>query len=240
MSGRDVLIVDDDAEIQELLTWLISQQGWEARSALTVLEADRLIQSRTPDVVVLDLMLPDASGLDALRRWKSAHPGLPVLMLSARGELGERVQGLEMGADDYLPKPFAAIELVARVRALLRRAPPSELTTEPLDSGTELSFPGLKIDLIRREVLADESSVMLTRVEFRLLVALASRPGETLPREALHAAIQPGKYRPLDRTVDVQVLRVRRKLQTAAPGTEWIRTVRGVGYVFLPGSAPTE
>jgi two-component system phosphate regulon response regulator OmpR len=149
-------------------------------------------------------------------------------MFTARGDPLDRVLGLEIGADDYLAKPFEPRELVARVRALLRRQAPGRGDT------ALLRFDGLTIDLLKREVRAGERTVVLTSVEFKLLAALANAPGRALSRAGLCAAVQTGGYRPLDRTVDVQVARLRRKLQDASPGKAWVDTVRGEGYVFVP------
>jgi two-component system phosphate regulon response regulator OmpR len=173
-------------------------------------------------------MLPDANGFDVCRRWRAAHPALGIVMLTARGDPMDRVLGLEIGADDYLPKPFEPRELVARVRALLRRQAPGRVDMP------QLRFDGLLIDLLKREVLAGTRSVVLTSVEYKLLVALARTPGKAWSRSELSEAVQSGGYKPLDRTVDVQVARLRRKLAEAAPGSEWIDTVRGEGYVFVP------
>jgi two-component system phosphate regulon response regulator OmpR len=175
-------------------------------------------------------MLPDANGMDLCRRWRARHPALGLLMLTARGDPIDRVLGLEIGADDYLAKPFDTRELVARVRALLRRQAPGRV------DAALLRFDGLTIDLVKREVLAGPRVVALTSIEFKLLVAMARMPGQPLSRDALNDAVQPGSYRSQDRTVDVQVGRLRRKLREASPGTEWIDTVRGEGYVFVPRS----
>lgn len=156
------------------------------------------------------------------------YPGLGIVMLTARGDPLDRVLGLEIGADDYLPKPFEPRELVARVRALLRRQAPGRA-----DAST-LRFEGLSVDMLKREARAGQSVVALTSVEYKLLVALARVPGQPLSRTELSAAVQQGGYRPLDRTVDVQVARLRRKLAEASPGSEWIATVRSEGYVFVP------
>ena len=149
-------------------------------------------------------------------------------MLTGRGDPLDRVLGLELGADDYLAKPFEPRELVARVRALLRRQTPGR------GDAQWLRFDGLSIDPLRREVQACSGSVTLTSVEFKLLLALARQPGRPLDREALSEAVQAGGYKPQDRTVDVQIARLRRKLREASPGKEWIDTLRGEGYVFVP------
>jgi two-component system phosphate regulon response regulator OmpR len=197
-------------------------------TVLTAGDGERALAQQQPEAVLLDVMLPDANGFDVCRRWRAAHPTLGIVMLTARGDPMDRVLGLEIGADDYLPKPFEPRELVARVRALLRRQAPGRADVP------QLRFQGLVIDLLRREVLAGKQAVLLTSVEYKLLIALARVPGKPLSRTELSDAVQSGGYKPLDRTVDVQVARLRRKLAEAAPGQEWIDTIRGEGYVFVP------
>jgi DNA-binding response OmpR family regulator len=224
-----VLIVDDDAELSAMLEQLLKAEGWTTQAALTAAAAQAAIAHQAPDVVLLDVMLPDANGLDLCRRLHAAHPSLGILMLTARGDPIDRVLGLELGADDYLPKPFEKRELVARLRALLRRkAPAAQLPT------THWRFGPLTVQLMQREVLVDGRTVPLTGIEFKLLVELARQPGEVVSREQLSDAVQAGSYRPLDRTVDVQVGRLRRRLMQATPGPAWIETVRGEGYAFVP------
>lgn len=225
-----VLVVDDDAELSEMVCELLGREGWATHAVLTGADGERALHALRPEVVLLDVMLPDANGYDLCRRWRTALPALGLLMLTARGDPLDRVLGLELGADDYLAKPFEARELVARVRALLRRAAPGRA------DAALLRFAGLAIDLVRREVRADglAEPVGLTSVEYKLLVTLARQPGRALGREELSEAVQTGSYRPQDRTVDVQVARLRRKLREASPGREWIDTVRGEGYVFVP------
>ena len=224
-----ILIVDDDAELSGLVVELLQREGWATHAVLTGGDGERDLAALHPELVLLDVMLPDANGYDLCRRWRAQYPGLGIVMLTARGDPLDRVLGLEIGADDYLPKPFESRELVARVRALLRRAAPGRAES-PL-----IRFDGLVIDLVRREVRVGEQALALTSVEFKLLVALARAPGTALSREALSDAVQAGSYRPQDRTVDVQVARLRRKLQEVQPGgADWIDTVRGEGYVFVP------
>ncbi len=223
-----VLIVDDDAELSAMVATLFEREGWSVHSVLTGADGERALADARPDAVLLDVMLPDANGYELCRRWRAAQPSLGLVMFTARGEPMDRVLGLEIGADDYLAKPFEPRELVARVRALLRRQAPGRA------DAALLRFDGLSIDLLRREVLAEAGAVALTGVEFRLLAALARVPGQTLTREVLSEAVQPGSYKPQDRTVDVQVARLRRKLREASPGKEWIDTARGEGYVFVP------
>jgi DNA-binding response OmpR family regulator len=223
-----VLIVDDDAELSGMVCALFEREGWATHSVLTGGDGERALAEARPDAVLLDVMLPDANGYDLCRRWRAADPALGLLMFTARGDPMDRVLGLEIGADDYLAKPFEPRELVARVRALLRRQAPGR------GDGALLRFEGLTIDLLKREVLADTRAVALTSVEYKLLAALVRTPGQALSREALSDAVQAGSYKPQDRTVDVQVARLRRKLRDASPGKDWIDTVRGEGYLFVP------
>jgi len=237
MNATRILIVDDDAELQGLLVRLLAQEGWTVDSALTAKDGERLLALHRPSVVLLDVMLSDANGLEVCRRWRAQQPDLAILMLSARGDPMDKVLGLEVGADDYLGKPFEKRELVARVRALLRRHRPPEAAALAAPR-TAIVFDGLVIDMTRRTAVVDGNLVELTAIEYKLLLALAGAPGQPQSRDALSGAAQIGNYRPLDRTVDVQVGRLRRKLSAASPGREWICTVRSEGYVFsAPGSA---
>lgn len=223
-----VLIVDDDAELSAMVAELFGREGWAVHAVLTGGDGERALAAQRPDAVLLDVMLPDASGYDLCRRWRAAHPGLGLLMFTARGDPMDRVLGLEIGADDYLAKPFEPRELVARMRALLRRQAPGRA------DAALLRFDGLAIDLLKREVSAAAGTITLTGVEYKLLVTLARAPGQVLSREALSEAVQTGSYKPQDRTVDVQVARLRRKLREASPGKDWVDTLRGEGYVFVP------
>jgi DNA-binding response OmpR family regulator len=229
MSQPVVLIVDDDAELSAMLVRLLQREGWAAGSALSAAQAEQAFAQGLPDVVLLDVMLPDASGMELCRRWRASYPGLGILMLTARGDPFDRVLGLELGADDYLAKPFEKRELVARLRALLRRQAPA--VSAP---ATQWTFGSLTVHLIRREVLVNGLAIPLAGIEFKLLVELARTPGQAVSRQQLSEAVQASAYRPLDRTVDVQVGRLRRRLAAAMPGCDWIETVRGEGYAFVP------
>jgi len=223
-----ILLVDDDVTLSGMLRTLLSREGWSVQAALTGAEGEILLSQAPPDVILLDVMLPDANGLDLCRRWRASNRQLAILMLTAKGEPAERVLGLDTGADDYLAKPFDRRELIARIRALLRRKA-GERTLSP-----GLRFDGLTIDPQLREVRVRDQLVELTSTEFKLLLEFARNPGKSLTREQLNAQIQVGNYRPLDRTVDAQVYRLRRKLMPHGPGRGWIDTVRGEGYVFVP------
>jgi len=229
MSQPSLLLVDDDVELSAMLLRLLQAEGWAVRAAHNAAHAEAELSEALPAVVLLDVMLPDASGMDLCRRWRVAYPSLGILMLTARGDPFDRVLGLELGADDYLAKPFEKRELVARLRALIRRQTPV-----PAQPTTTWSFGPLSINLLRREVLANEQVVTLTGIEFRLLLELIRTPGQAVSREQLSEAVQAGSYRPQDRTVDVQVGRLRRRLSHALPNSDWIETVRGEGYAFVP------
>lgn len=229
-----VLVVEDEPKLAALLADYLRAAGHEAECVADGREALQAWTERHHDLVLLDLMLPDANGLDLCRRWRAAHPALPLLMLTARGDPLDRVLGLELGADDYLAKPFEKRELVARLRALIRRqAPPA---SQP---ATTWSFGPLHVNLLRREVSVSEQVITLTGIEFRLLIELIRTPGQAVSREQLSEAVQAGSYRPQDRTVDVQVGRLRRRLEQAMPGSDWIETIRGEGYAFVPRLAPS-
>jgi len=234
MSKATVLIVDDDAELSSMLVRLMTEEGWSPRAALTAAEAEKALEADMPDVVLLDVMLPDASGMDLCRRWRAAYPVLGILMLTARGDPIDKVLGLELGADDYLSKPFEKRELVARLRSLIRRQ-----TAVAANSPVQWQFGPLVIHLVRREARVHDTVIPLTGIEFKLLTELARVPGRVVTRQQLSDAVQASAYRPLDRTVDVQVGRLRRRLACALPGSEWIDTVRGEGYAFVPrGDSP--
>lgn len=228
-----ILIVEDEKKIAQLLRKGLTAEGFAVDVCLNGDEGFAAAKSTPFDAILLDIMLPGRDGLSILKELRAAQISTPVLLLTARGEVSERIEGLNLGADDYMAKPFSMDELVARLRALLRRkAPAAAIPTTQWDFGT------LTIHLIRREVLVDGRAMALTSTEFRLLVELARQPGASVSREQLSNAVQAGAYRPLDRTVDVQVGRLRRRLAAMAPGQDWIETVRGEGYAFVPRGSP--
>ena len=219
-----ILVVDDDPKIVRLVRTYLEREGFSVVTAAdggTALEA---IRERAPRLIVLDLMLPEIDGLTVARRVRE-DSDIPILMLSARGSVADRVHGIAEGADDYLPKPFSPAELVVRVKAILRRARPAPDRVAPLRLGD------LEIDRERHEVRRRDETLGLTAAEFRLLVALVEAAGRVLSREALldalygHASVES-----LDRTVDVYVGRLREKLGDDPERPRYIATVRGAGY----------
>ncbi len=227
-----VLIVDDERDLTELLEFNLREAGFETRQALSGEEGLRLANERTPDVVLLDLMLPDLPGTEVCRRLKNAASTsrVPVLMLTARGEEPDRIKGFEVGADDYVVKPFSIRELVLRVRAVLRRA------NNGKDPGPSLTVGLLRLDpASHRSFIADEE-VSLTALEFRLLQHLLKRPGRVASREQLLEEVWGVTSQLETRTIDTHVMRLREKL---GPARNYIQTVRGVGYRLVATSNET-
>ena len=225
-SRGHILVVEDEKDLQDLLRYNLSREGFVVTATAFGAEALRVAQDRAPDLIVLDLMLPDMDGLQICRAIKSdrATAGIPIVMLTAKGEESDVVVGLEMGADDYIPKPFSPRVLVARVKAVMRRKQEAARTPEdpPLRVGE------LEVIPERHEVRVGGEAVELTATEFKLLHVLAQRPGRVFKRQQIIDALHDGFVAVTDRSVDVQVVSLRRKLGEA--GARMIQTVRGVGY----------
>ncbi len=221
-----ILLLEDDPAIARTVVFALEREGFAVRHATTLGEATLLAAAEPLALAVLDIGLPDGSGLELCRQWRAAGVGLPIIMLSARGEEIDRVVGLEIGADDYLPKPFSPRELVARVRALLRRA--------ALPVATELApapSPGLTIDATGYTAHFNGQALPLTRLEFLLLDKLVHARGRVLTREALLASVWDAEAADVgDRTVDTHIKTLRAKLREAGLAQEAITTLRGIGY----------
>ena len=223
-----ILVVDDEPDILELTRFALSQDGFDVATAATGGEALEQLRRRRPDLVVLDLMLPDMSGKDVCRQLKADEEtsNIPVMMVTARGEEVDRIIGFELGADDYVTKPFSIRELVLRVAAVLRRS--SKRTQET--SGNEVrSFGCLELDLDAHIVLVEGSQVPLTALEFRLLLTFMERKGRAQSRSTLLEDVWGMRGDSNTRTVDTHVKRLRQKLGAAG---DYIQTLRGVGYRF--------
>jgi len=221
------LLIDDDRRLAAMLTSWLKGRGVVVTARHTASEGTAALRTGRYDVLLLDLMLPDADGLDVCREVRRSHPDLPVLMLTARGDPTDRVIGLEVGADDYLPKPFDPRELLARVRALLRR-----VRRGPSVSSV-LRFGELELDRGALAVRRAGTPVGLTARQFQILWALASRAGRVLDRAQLARAAGDPFGDPLDRTIDVHVSRIRAAIEVDPRRPRFIKTVRGVGYLFV-------
>jgi DNA-binding response OmpR family regulator len=236
-----LLMIEDDGRLASMLATYLGQNGFQVTHAQTATEGLARLQQTGPaatvqpfGVVLLDLMLPDADGLDVCRQIR-AHPAplgaIPIVMLTAKGDPMDRVVGLELGADDYVPKPFEPRELLARLRAVLRRPPPGP----PVGGGAigkHLHFGRLDIDLDARMVRLDGQERPLTAYQFDLLVALAERAGRVLSRETLFDAVKGGALDAFDRSIDVHIGRLRASIEDDPKQPKRIITVRGSGYVF--------
>jgi DNA-binding response OmpR family regulator len=224
-----MLVIDDDAALARMLQEFFSGAGWVVDVSFTGHAGLSRAVSEAYDMVLLDVMLPDADGF-ALCRALRAQSAVPVLMLTACGDDGERIRGLELGADDYLPKPFNPRELRARVDAISRR---QRLARMPLEAAEAMFVHGvLTIDPRQRLAWLAQEEIALTGLEFNLLLLLARQPGQTLSRAAILAALHGTEYCIVGRSVDVHISSLRKKLRAHLPGAEAIKTVRGEGYVF--------
>ena len=225
-----LLIVDDDPDLCDLLRRYLEAEGFTIAVAQNGTDGIHAGTSDKYDLIVLDVMLPDMKGFDVLREVRS-RMRTPVLMLTAKGDEFDRVLGLQMGADDYLPKPFSPHELIARIGAILRR---SGWQSEQAGPSRPLSIRSgdLELDLAARSALRSGEFLHLTSAEFDLLYAFLESPGQVLSREALAERVLGRKFSPFDRSLDLHVSNLRRKLGLQANGTERIRSVRGIGYLY--------
>ena len=234
MNERKLLVVDDDKRLRELLERYLGEQGFVVRSAEDAAAMDRELAHEAFDLVVLDLMLPGEDGLSICRRLRSADPQLAIMMLTAKGDEIDRIVGLEMGADDYLPKPFNPRELLARIQAVLRRRPPAIPGAPTSGERTTVSFCDVCVDLATRSLKRGEETIALTTGEFSVLKALLEHPRQPQSRERLMTLARGREQGPYDRAIDVQISRLR-KLVEPDPGTpRYLQTVWGFGYVFVP------
>jgi DNA-binding response OmpR family regulator len=228
-----VVLVEDDRDIRHLVRDLLAREGFAVEVADGAAALDQILTRRRPDLVILDLMLPGEDGLSICRRLRSCG-GVPILMLTAKSDPVDRVVGLEMGADDYVTKPFDPRELLARVRALLRRARGSVSHAAP-EPSRRFAFEGLVIDLDARRLETEAGRlVALTSAEFDLLACFVTRPRRVLSREQLLDWTRGRDADPFDRTIDMTISRLRKKVEAAAPGLNLITTVRNNGYLFVP------
>ena len=226
MAKERILVVEDDEDILQLLKYNLAKEGYQVTGVTSGEEALKVMKSGAPDLVLLDLMLPGVDGLEVCRRLKrEAQTGqIPIIMLTAKGEEADIVTGLELGADDYITKPFSPRVMLARVRTVLRRR-----HAEPLAEEAPLKIHDLVIHPGRHEATVADLPLDLTVTEFRLLYMLANRPGWVFSREQIVKGVHGDDYPASDRSVDVQVVSLRKKL---GPCGKYLETVRGVGYRF--------
>jgi DNA-binding response OmpR family regulator len=225
-----ILIIDDDRKLNALLEKLLGQFGYRVRSATHPKQGLKKLRQASPDLVILDLMLPEIDGFEVCRMIRQ-ESNVPIIMLTARGDLTDRVLGLELGADDYLPKPFEPRELVARVKSVLRR-------TRKHESLQTQSFGPLSIDFAKRVVALDQEPVELSTTEFAALALLVRHPGQVLDRDQILQELRGIDSDAFNRSVDVTISRLRQKLKDDPKYPTLIKTVWGVGYAFIGDTPP--
>ncbi|GGO71640.1 osmolarity response regulator transcription factor OmpR [Bowmanella pacifica] len=228
-----VLVVDDDMRLRSLLERYLVEQSYQVRTAANAEQMDRLLERENFHLMVLDLMLPGEDGLSICRRLRQKENEIPIIMLTAKGDEVDRIIGLEMGADDYLPKPFNPRELLARIKAVLRRRT-TEAPGAPSQEEQIVIFGKYQLNLATREMTADGQPMTLTSGEFAVLKSLVTHPRTPLSRDKLMNLARGRDYSALERSIDVQVSRLRRMLEEDPANPRYIQTVWGLGYVFVP------
>ncbi len=234
-----VLVVDDESELRSLLAEYFGRHGLDVRQAADAAQARSLIETTVPDLAVLDVNMPGENGLSLARWLRSTHPRVGIVMLTTVSESIDRVVGLELGADDYIPKPFELRELLARVRAVARRLQPAEpvagaAAAAPAPS-QRVRFGVCSLDLETRQLLgADGAEIDITAAEFDLLALFARHPNRPLNRDQIMEQAHNRGWEVFDRSIDLRVMRLRRKIERNPDRPEVIKTVRNVGYVFVP------
>ena len=221
-----ILIIDDDKELTELLDEFLSEHKYKTQIYHNPLHAIKALEKQTPDLILLDIMMPEMDGFQVLRKIRETLD-LPVIMLTAKGEVSDKVVGLELGADDYLAKPFEPRELLARIQSILRRVYSQNALVDILN------FESLKINKLKEEVVLDGNTVSLSTSEFEALLLFANNSNKVLDREFLVENLRGITWQTYDRSVDVLVSRLRNKLGETPARTRFIKTIHGVGYKFL-------
>jgi two-component system phosphate regulon response regulator OmpR len=234
-----ILVVDDDLRLRQLLERYLRDQGFGARAVDGAEAMDRAMAREHYDLLVLDLMMPGEDGLAICRRLRGAKSDVPIIMLTAKGDEVDRIVGLEIGADDYLPKPFNPRELVARINAVLRRRA-TPVPGAPAETPEVVSFGECVVDLGMRTLMRKGTEHALTTGEFALLKALVTHPRQPMSRDHLSEMARGREYEVFDRAIDVQISRLRKLTEDDPAKPRHIQTVRGFGYVFVPGGEPAE
>jgi len=225
-----ILLIDDDIGLSDLLSQLLELEGFSLTQAYDGEQGLMMAQQQDFDLILLDVMLPKLNGFEVLRALRQRKQ-TPVLMLTARGDEIDRVVGLEIGADDYLPKPFNDRELVARIRAILRRA---HTTQQDSQANEMMQFGDLRLDPTRQETYCNEQLIILTGTEFSLLVNLIEKTGELVTKESLSENVLGKKLMPFDRSLDMHLSNLRKKLPERQDGRPRVKTLRGKGYIWIP------
>lgn len=233
-SKTKILVVDDDLRLRDLLRRYLSEQGFQVVVAEDAHAMNKLWIRERYDLLVLDLMLPGEDGLSICRRLRGGNDMTPIIMLTAKGEEIDRIVGLEMGADDYLPKPFNPRELVARIHAVLRRRRPEEIPGAPAEQGQIFQFGEFVLDLSTRNLKRNGENITLTTGEFSVLKVFARHARQALSREKLMELARGREYEVFDRSLDVQISRLRKLIEVDPSNPQYIQTVWGLGYVFIP------
>lgn len=233
-----ILLVDDDIELTELLAELLSLEGFQIHTVHNGKAALEELENATYDLILLDVMMPQLNGIETLKQLRHKY-ALPVLMLSARDDEIDRVLGLELGADDYLPKPFNDRELVARIKAILRRTNPSKIENQETkneaaeEERKQLQFGGVELHPGRQQAMFEGKDLDLTGTEFALLQILMKNPGQILSRELLSLEILGKRLTPYDRAIDMHISNLRKKLPERTDNLPWFKTLRGRGYLLV-------
>jgi len=229
-----ILVVDDDQRLRELVVRYFTEQGFEARAVPDASAMDKQLARERYDLIVLDLMLPGEDGLSICRRLRGGGENMPIIMLTAKGDDVDRIVGLEVGADDYLPKPFNPRELLARIQAVLRRRPPPGPPGAPATELQVVEFGAYRFNLAARSLTKNGQDVSLTTGEFALLKVLVQHPRAPLSRDKLMELARGREFGAFDRSIDVQISRLRKLIEADPAKPAFIQTVWGFGYVFIP------
>jgi len=233
-SRMKIIVVDDDARLRDLLNRYLTEQGYTVRMVRDATEMDRYLGRERYDLMILDLMLPGEDGLSVCRRLRGGGESMPIIMLTAKGDDVDRIVGLEVGADDYLPKPFNPRELVARIQAVLRRRPPPAPPGAPATEPQVVEFGAFRFNLAARSLTRNGQDVSLTTGEFALLKVLVQHPRSPLSRDKLMELARGREFGAFDRSIDVQISRLRKLIEPDPAKPAFIQTVWGFGYVFIP------
>ena len=234
-----ILVIDDDPRLRDLLVRYLTEQGFQAQALADASQLDKRLQRDPPHLLVLDLMLPGEDGLAVCRRLRGSGETVPIIMLTAKGDDVDRIVGLEMGADDYLPKPFNPRELVARIHAVLRRHTERLAPGAPSTDG-RVAFGPYVLDLGTRRLLRGDIAIALTTGEFGVLKVLATHPRQPMTRERLMLLARGRDHDVFDRAIDVQISRLRKLIEPDPSTPRYIQTVWGFGYVFVPDATSAE